>query len=331
MAVLITGGTGFVGLNLAEALLEIGEEIVFFDACEPPRNFLENVVHARERSRTVVGDVRRVEDIRRAFDAAGITHVFHGAAITAGSAREAADPHTVIDVNLMGTVNVMRAAADAGVRRLVFPSSLTVYGQHLYGQEALREDVTPPVPDSVYGITKYAAERMAFRLGELWGVNVVAGRIGSVFGPWEGENKVRDLVSAFAQTAAAAAKSQRVTLPGAYPKRELIYGRDLAQALSLLLFSDRPSFSTYNLSVDADWGNIFPQWCDALKARMPDFDWHYAQEGTPPTVNFHDDRPRVGMDTARLRTDLGFVPRFAGAAALADYAEWVEKNREFFQ
>lgn len=331
MTVLITGGAGFVGLNLAEALSGIDERIVLFDACEPPQNFMENVRNARNNVRTVLGDVRSPADVRRAFSDTGITHVFHGAAITAGAARESADPQTVIDVNLTGTINVLRAAADAGVHRLVFPSSLTVYGQNLYDREAVHETATPPMPDSLYGITKFAAERAALRLGELWGVKVVAGRIGSVFGPWEGENKVRDLVSAFAQSAAAAVKGQPISLPPVYPKRELIYARDLAQALMLLLFAERPSHSTYNLSVNADWNNIFPQWCDLLKARMAGFDWRHTKDGEQPSINFHESRARAGMDTTRLREDLGFVPAFPGAAALSDYADWAGANRNFFR
>jgi nucleoside-diphosphate-sugar epimerase len=331
MTVLITGGTGFVGLNLAEALLRRKEQIVFFDVREPPAHFMESFSYAKSNIRTIIGDVRHADDIKRAFAQGGITHVFHGAAITSGVARESADAQSIIDVNLSGTVAIVRAAAEAGVCRFLFPSSLTVYGENLYGRTPVHEAVTPPAPDTLYGITKYAAERAAQRLGKLWGLDVVAGRIGSVFGPWEGETNVRDLISPFAQVASAAANAKPVALPGVYPKRELIYSRDLAKALIALLFADRISFPTYNLSVNADWTDALPKWCDILKSRMAGFDWHYAASGEAADINFHDTRTRAGMDTARLRDDIGFVPNFSIERALTDYASWLAESRVYFK
>lgn len=330
MRVLITGGTGFVGLNLAEALLGRGHEVVFFDLREPPAQFMHAIGSARTRVSVVTGNVCHASDIERVFKASDITHVFQGAAITPGPAREAATSQQIIDVNLSATLAIVRAASLAGVQRLLFPSSLTIYGQHLYGADPLDEETTPTVPDSLYAITKYAAERAALKMGKAWGLDVVAGRIGAVFGPWEGDTQVRDLLSPYGQIAAAAARDETVVLPEVYAPREMVYSRDLAEALIALLFAEHPSHEVYNLSVNADWNGMLPQWCETLQTCVPGFEWRYRSASEVPTILFPDNRPRTAMRTERLRGDLHFSPRFTAKAALADYAAWLAANRNYF-
>lgn len=331
MAVLITGGTGFVGLNLAEGLLARGEQVVLFDLRPPPAEFMAQIGNAAKRVRAVTGDVLQPDHLHRAFAHGDITHVFHGAVITSGPARELADPNAIVEVNLSGTLNLLRAARDAQVRRVLYPSSLTVYGQSLFDRESVNEADTPPVPESLYAVTKYAAERACLRLADLWGMDVVTGRIGSVVGPWEGETGVRDLVSPLAQIAAAAAQGRGVVLPQIRLKRELIYSRDLARALVLLLYAEKPGFTTYNLSVPADWSGYVQRWCDALAAKLDGFKWRYAAPGETATIDYYDTRDRACLDTTRLQSDLGFVPAFPPDKALHDYTEWLLASQQYFK
>jgi UDP-glucose 4-epimerase len=331
MAVLITGGTGFVGLNLAEALLERGEWAVLFDLRPPPPQFIAAVGSAASRVDSVIGDVLEPKDIERAFARNDITHVFHGAVITSGADREVVDPNRIVDVNLGGTLNVLRAARDARVRRFLFPSSLAVYGQSMFDRDAMNETDTPPVPESLYAVTKYAAERAALRLADLWEMDVVVGRIGNVFGPWEGETGARDLITPLAQVAAAAVRGQSVVLPDIRPRRELIYSRDLARALLLLLYAERPGFATYNLGVSGNWSDIYTRWCRIVEARSEGFKWHVAAPGEAATINYHDTRDRARLDVGRLQTDLGFAPAFPRDLALQDYIEWLLSSKQFFQ
>ena len=327
--VLITGGSGFVGLALAQALLERGIDVRLFDQRSPPAAFLSAVQSLRGKLQILQGDVCTDADVREAC-ADGITHVFHGAAITAGPEREVAQTLQIVEVNVKGALRVLRAAADAGVQRFVYPSSLTVYGEAIHGAAPLTESGTPPAPDTLYGITKYAAECAVLRLGRLIGLSVCVGRIGSVFGPWEGETGARDMVSPFAQIAAAAARGERVVLSGPYPAREMIYAPDLSAGLMALLFVARPAHPYYNLSANLDWDDALTRWCETLAARLPDFTWRYAQAGYPCTISFHGAQPRVSMNASRARDDLGFEPRFARDDALTHYAEWVARHTEFF-
>lgn len=331
MRILITGGAGFVGLNLAESLLAGGHDVVLFDRREPPAQFMRSIGSAAERVRAEVGDVCHADDIYRLFGKGDITHVFHGAAITPGPARQAAAWQQIIDVNLSATIAIARASAQAGVRRLLYPSSLTVYGEHLYGTAPLDENSTPPVPHSLYAVTKYAAERAVLTMGKTWGLDVITGRIGAVFGPWEGNTQVRDLLSPYCQIAMAASQGMPAILPEVYAPREMIYSRDLANAMGQLLFARQPAHEVYNLSVNADWCDLLPQWCATLCNSMPGFEWRYRTAGEAPTILFPDNRPRTTMRIDRISGELGFAPRFGPAAALADYAIWLKDNRSYFQ
>lgn len=331
MRVLVTGGNGFVGLNLTEALLARGDDVVLFDLREPPAAFVAAMERwgVRGRLRAVTGDVRAMPDVERAFAVGPITHVFQGAAITAGAPREKAEPHRIFGVNLGGTMHVLAAARDAGVRRVLFPSSVAVYGESLFDRARVTES-DPAVPEGLYGVSKYAAERTALRLGELWDLDVVCGRIGNVFGPWEGNTGVRDLLTPLAQVAACAVQGREAVLPDVRLQRDLIYSRDLAAALLRLLDAPRPAARVVNLSVIADWSDIYQRWCRALAARRPDFRWRVATAGEAPNIEYHDRRDRARLDTARLREAFGFEPAFTPDAALADYAAWLAAHAGYF-
>jgi UDP-glucuronate 4-epimerase len=347
MRVLITGGAGFVGLALGQALLENGDEVVLFDRRPPPPSFLASMRARRSHLVSLQGDVCNDDDVARAFD--GVTHVFHGAAITAGPQREAAAPLQVLDVNLGGTVRVLRAAADHGVRRFVYPSSLMIYGAAIEGAAsepaaaagsagasvaaavapaALRE-TAPPAPHTLYGITKYAGETTALRLGSLWGVSVVAGRLGSVFGPWEGETGLRDMISPYAQVAACAARGETAILPAPFPRREMIYAADLAAGLVALLTAHRPAHPVYNLSANVDWDDTMASWCAALQRQIAGFRWQIGGTGAP-NIDYHGAKPRVGLDATRARDDLGFQIRYPRDAAVEHYAAWVASHKDYF-
>ncbi|ALM84370.1 NAD(P)-dependent oxidoreductase [Bordetella sp. N] len=326
MRVLITGGAGFVGLALAQALLEQGAEVRLFDSRPPPSTFLEALRPHAARLTARQGSVCDDAAVRTACQ--GMTHVFHGAAVTAGPQREASEPLDVIGVNLGGTIRVLRAAADEGVTRFVYPSSLTVYGAEVEGDGLLAEAGTPTVPDTLYGITKYAAECTALRLGALWGVSVVTARIGSVMGPWEGKTGARDLVSPCAQIAALAAQGKTVILPGVYPRREMIYVPDLVDGLIALLSKQDPAYERYNLSANLDWSDLLVHWCGALEQRVPGFHWEVSPRHS--NIDYYGATPRAGLDATRAHTDLGFTPRFGRDAALRHYADWVARHPSFF-
>ena len=331
MSVLVTGGTGFVGLNVIEALVERGEQVVVLDQRPMPSQFLAALGAKSALLSLEIANVCDATAVQSVFCRHAIHQVFLGAAITAGPDRELSDPQSVLNVNLGGNLTVLQAAGRAGVQRVVFPSSLTVYGASLHDREVVDEASTPPVPEGLYGITKYAAERLVLRMASLLKFEAVAGRIGAVFGPWETFTGVRDLVSPLAQIARACTLATPVVLPANYPRREMIYSRDLAQALVLLMFAPRLSHQVYNLSTNSNWSKTPEAWCEALGKRFSNFDWRHTTNGLPATIDYYDLRDRASLNTGRVKDDLGFVSAFELPKAVEDYAQWLEASPTYFK
>src|SRR5213082_644408 len=147
--VLVTGGAGFIGSNLVRALLERGDSVRVLDNFSTGNRV--NLVGVDVE--VIEGELRSYERVHNAVR--GVEVVFHLGAL--GSVpRSVQDPLTSSAVNVEGTLNVLLAARDEGVRRVVFSSSTSVYGSS--SRLPTREE-TPPDPLSPYGVAKLAAER----------------------------------------------------------------------------------------------------------------------------------------------------------------------------
>jgi UDP-glucose 4-epimerase len=173
--VLVTGGAGFIGSNLVEALLERGDEVRVLDNYSTGRR--ANLAELGRDVEVVEGDLRSYERVHTAVRGAEL--VFHEGAL--GSVpRSVQDPLTTTAVNVEGTLNVLLAARDENVRRVVFASSSSVYGNA--ERLPLSEEQTPN-PISPYGVAKLAAERFCVSFGHVYGLETVALRYFNVFGP----------------------------------------------------------------------------------------------------------------------------------------------------
>lgn len=324
-AVLITGGAGFVGLNLAEALLARGEHVLVFGReAELPAPAAARFARLPGRLDVVQGDVRDAAALRGLFATWRIGAVFPFAAITAGPEREATDPGLVLDVNLKAVLATLEAARDAGtVRRVVLPSSAAVYGESAFRHALLDEDTTPPVPIGLYGVTKYAVERAGLRLAGLWGLDAVAARIGATFGPWERDTGLRDTLSLHLGLAEAARRGEAAVIPAApLPSYDWVYVRDLAAGLVALLDAKEPPHRVVNLASGIDWAPHYGGCLDQLAQRFRGFRWRHAAAGEAPSIRWNETRPRGVMAIARAG-DFGWRPRFTPNAAYDDYASWL--------
>jgi len=172
--VLVTGGAGFIGSNLVRQLLERGDDVVVLDNfATGSRANLDGL-----DVKVVEGELRSYERVHNALRGAEI--VFHFGAL--GSVpRSVQDPLTSSAVNVEGTLNVLLAARDEGVRRVVYSSSSSVYG--VRNDLPVKEDA-PPDPLSPYGVTKLAAERFCVAFARVYeGLEATVLRFFNVFGP----------------------------------------------------------------------------------------------------------------------------------------------------
>jgi len=327
MTVLITGGTGFVGLATAEALAARGEALVLFGR-EPLPVAFRSAPWAGRIAALVEGDVRSAEDLARAFAAAAIDHVVHAAALTPDANRERAEPEQIGSVNLGGTLALLRAAAEqpAPPRRVLVLSSVAVYGFAPPAPDGLyHEDAPPPAPETLYGITKLAAEQAALRLGDLHGLDTRAVRLGPVFGPWEHHSGARDALSPHHQIARAARAGRPVLLPRPM-LADWLYARDAGVALADVLLS--PVLRSRVLNLGGGVVTDLPAWCALISESWPDFTWHIADDGGAPvgteTIRYGLRRDRAALSNGRLCDETGFRHRFSLAAAARDYLAWAE-------
>jgi len=172
---LVTGGAGFIGSHLVEQLLGLGHDVRVLDDFSTGRR--ENIAPFEADIDLHVGDIRNIDAVRAAMR--GVDVVFHEAAL-ASVPRSVDDPVTSNKVNVGGTLNVLVAARDAGVGRLVYASSSSVYGDS--PELPKREDMAP-APESPYAVGKLAGEHYCRVFSSLYGLECVALRYFNVFGP----------------------------------------------------------------------------------------------------------------------------------------------------
>ncbi len=316
MNVVIVGGAGFVGLNIAQLLLDRGHMVTLFDCAELPASARRAFV-SRERFRMIPGDVTD----RASVDAAirsGCDALVLGAAITAGEARDAAEPERILAVNLLAQVPILRAAERARVRRVINLSSAAAYGSS--GQHyPVLDETTPCEPQSLYAITKFASERVAARLAELWQADVVSVRLSGVFGPFERVGGVRDTPSPQAQIVDCLARGAPALLsnPG---MRDWVYAPDVADAVALLLDAQRPRHALYNIASGESF--TAEAWGNAFASRRPGLVCRLAAAGETPTVTVHG-ATRAPLSVTRLTDEFGWHAKFDCDASAAHLSGWL--------
>lgn len=169
--VLVTGGAGFIGSNLVDALIERGDEVIIIDNLSTGKKEYIN-----PRAKFFELDIRDLEKIKPVFK--GVDYVFHLAAF-ARVQPSIDDPITSNDINLNGTLNVLEAAREAKVKKVIYSASSSAYGEQ--DEMPLHEDM-PAHPISPYGLQKYIGELYCRLFNEVYGLPTVSLRYFNVYG-----------------------------------------------------------------------------------------------------------------------------------------------------
>lgn len=173
--ILVSGGAGFIGSNLAIKLIEAGADVRVLDNLSTGR--LSNLEGYENDVELIIGDIGDDDAIKKALK--GIDIVFHEAALPS-VARSLIDPMTTDRVNSEGTLHILLAAREAGIDRLVYASSSSIYGDSM---QLPKEESMPPNPMSPYALSKYCGERHCQLSHKIYGLEAVALRYFNVFGP----------------------------------------------------------------------------------------------------------------------------------------------------
>ena len=320
MATLIIGA-GLVGSQIARMLVEDGEHPVLFDRA-PQRDALAEFVDPA-RATIIEADVLQPWSVAQAIRAHDVTAIVHMAAnpmLTIGAQKE---PYGSIQLNIMGTANVLEAARIMGVKRVVVASS-NVLTHHIAGGEGRGDPANEeayPRPISIYASCKQMIENMGLNYARWFGVDFVGLRYGAVAGPWGGaggggpSNVFRAMVQ-------AAMKGEEALLPPA--AMEWVYSKDAARGtVQALRAAGGLKRRIFNMTMGCLNGP--DELAAALRSVFPDARTRLAQAdaGASPAL-----QPNTyASDLAAAKANLGYAPRYQMPEAVRDMAEWLKSKR----
>jgi nucleoside-diphosphate-sugar epimerase len=319
MSVLIIGG-GLIGSQIARILVEAGERPVVMDAT-PQREALAEIVDL-ERVMLVQGDVLNPLDLVRIMRANGVSRVIHTAAnplLTLGAQN---NPYAAIQVNIIGTCNVLEAARALGLGRIVVTSS-NVLSHHLAGGtddgDVMKEDPFPR-PATFYAATKQAVEALGLNYVRWCGVDFVAVRYGAAAGPWRGRGGGGPS-NIFRAAVEGALRGEEASVPpGAM---DWVYSKDAAAGAVLALNANHLESRVFNIAM----GRLYTgkELAGAVQEVIPGA---RIRVETPPGTAVSVQPMAGAVDLSRSRAELGYEPVYDMAAAVRDYVEWYRtRNR----
>ncbi len=238
--ILITGGAGFIGSNLAHALLARGDAVVILDDLSSGR--LVNLQGIEHDVRLVRGDIRDAATVRAAME--GCEAVLHQAALPSVS-RSVADPGASHDVNVHGTFQVLEAARALGVRRLVYAASSSAYGETAVLPKV---ETMAPQPMSPYGAAKLFGEYYCKVWHQVYGLETVALRYFNVFGPRQSPDS--DYAAVIPRFVTGMARGERPRIFGdGMQSRDFCYIDNVVEANLLALTAEAAPGRVYNIAL----------------------------------------------------------------------------------
>lgn len=318
MKILVTGGAGFIGSNLTDALLEDGHEVTVLDNFATGKR--ENLAHLKDHQHftLIEGDIRDRETCVKAV--AGKDIIYHEAAL--GSVpRSIKDPMTSTDVNISGFVNMLFAAKEAKVHRFVYAASSSTYGD---SQTLPKVEDKIGKPLSPYAITKYVNELFAANFHDLYGIDTIGLRYFNVFGRRQDPNGAYAAVIPKFALAFMSHQPPMINGDGSY-SRDFTYIDNVIQANKLAGFTEKPeAFNTvYNVAFGER--TDLNQLCEWLRTDLGKFDPEILKLEPIHGPNRAGDIPHSLADITKARTLLGYNPKFSVRAGLEIAAEWYYK------
>jgi UDP-glucose 4-epimerase len=295
MRTLVTGGAGFIGSNLVDALLARGDEVIVVDDLSTGRR--ENLEQGLANGATLVeADIRDREAIEELTGRERPEVVFHLAA-QIDVRKSIADPAFDASINVGGTANVLEAARVAGCRRLVFSSTGgAIYGEGDGQQLPLSEDA-PLAPEAPYGQSKYAGEGYLALYERLYGLSSVSLRLGNVYGPRQDPLGEAGVIAIFC---GRLRDGKRPTVFGdGKQTRDYIYVGDVVAAMLAAAESETTAPINIGTGIETDVLELVDQLGELGGAR------DFKPELAPPRTG---EVQRISIDPARAERELGWRP-----------------------
>jgi len=306
MTYLITGGCGFIGSHIAEALVAEGHKVIAYDNLSS--GYLKNIAHLRDKVEFVKADVRDLDSLIRSCKR--VDYVFHEAALV--SVFESVEQPVVNnDVNITGTMNVLLAARANGVKRVVMASSAANYGND--PRLPKREDMTP-LPESPYALAKICDEYYMSIFHKLYGIETTCLRYFNVYGPRQDPSSMYSgVISKFNDVVKSGATP--MIFGDGQQTRDFVFVKDIVQGNMLAMHSPNAGKGdVYNIATGST--TTLVQLLEAV-ARQ------YGKEVKPV---FKDARAgdirHSYADISRAKTVLGYAPKYDINAGLNELVKY---------
>jgi len=315
--ILITGGLGFLGANLAQILCAAGEQVLATSNrnVHVP-NFLEPFVGKNLKVAPL--DITSLEKVAAAVSDFKITGVVHAAV---RSEKGGAPLYDAMNANITGTINVLEGAYRAGIQRVVFVSSEAVY-QGMPDTTAFKEEERLFITSDRYiPGTKKAGEILCLMYAAQYGMEVISARATRMYGPlYQG---IRNLAGHMVEKAA---KGLPIDLGKQDPSEahDILYAKDASRALALLLQTKNLRHRIYNVG----FGRLvsLAEFGRAIKKLLPNAEVHLGDAPGPLTSTRTPMDIHAAVDISRLSEETGFFPEYDPERGVEHYLKWAREG-----
>ena len=317
--ILVTGGAGFIGSNLCEALLYKGNEIFCFDNFSTGKH--ENIEELLDNANftMIEGDIRNIQDCLKATK--GVDFVLHQAAL--GSVpRSIKDPVTSNDVNISGFLNMLIASRDLGVKRFIYAASSSTYGD---SESLPKVENVIGKPLSPYAITKYVNELYADIFSKIYGLETIGLRYFNVFGRKQDPNGAYAAVIPKFVKQLMNGESPVINGDGSY-SRDFTYIDNVIQANILSLETTDPKAinNTYNIACGDR--NTISDLVNYLKTCLSNYDSGIKNIKVIFGPKRSGDIPHSHASIDKAKKLLNYNPKYSFQQGLDEAVKWYWKN-----
>lgn len=306
---LVTGGAGFIGSNIVAELVAKGDRVRVLDNFSTGRR--SNLAPFIQQIEIIEGDIRSYHLVQEAV--AGMDFILHQAALPSVP-RSVRDPITTNEVNVLGTLNVLQAARDAGVKRLVFASSSSVYGDN---PELPKQETMCPHPLSPYAISKLAAEQYCQSFWQLYHFETVCLRYFNVFGPHQDPTSQYSAV--IPRFITALLKRNPITIHGnGLQSRDFTFVANVVKANLLACTTPDSAGGVFNIACGTRYTLIdLVETLAMIVGQKPELHYGTARPG---------DVPHSQANITQAEQILGYQPLVDLKKGLAETASWFREE-----